>query len=319
MVHKFCVAPMMDRTDRHCRYFHRKLTQKSLLYTEMLHCNAIVKGDRENLLSYSHEEHPLAIQLGGSDPELLAEASQISEEFGFQEINLNVGCPSNKVQSGMFGAILMKEPELVAKCVKSMKRLTNLPVTIKCRIGVEEMDEIQHLDEFVQSTQDAGCKTFIIHARKAWLKGLSPKDNREIPPLNYNRVYKLKERFPHLNIIINGGINTLDESLHHLNYVDGVMMGRKAYDNPLILTEVDHKIFNQEKQDIQLDKILLSLLPYIQYELEKGTKISHITKHLMGLFKGYNGAKEMRKFLVSIRDNMNPVDEFKFFLSKYVA
>ena len=319
MVHKFSVAPMMDRTDRHCRYFHRKLTQKSLLYTEMLHCNAVVKGDTENLLSYSHEEHPLAIQLGGSDPELLAEASQISEEFGFQEINLNVGCPSNKVQSGMFGAILMKEPELVAKCVKSMKRLTNLPVTIKCRIGVEEMDEIQHLDEFVQSTQDAGCKTFIIHARKAWLKGLSPKDNREIPPLNYNRVYKLKERFPHLNIIINGGINTLDKSLHHLNYVDGVMMGRKAYDNPLILTEVDHKIFNQEKQDIQLDKILLSLLPYIQYELEKGTKISHITKHLMGLFKGYNGAKEMRKFLVSIRDNMNPVDEFKFFLSKYVA
>ena len=310
---------MMDRTDRHCRYFHRKLTQKSLLYTEMLHCNAVVKGDTENLLSYSHEEHPLAIQLGGSDPELLAEASQISEEFGFQEINLNVGCPSNKVQSGMFGAILMKEPELVAKCVKSMKRLTNLPVTIKCRIGVDEMDEIQHLDEFVQGTQDAGCKTFIIHARKAWLKGLSPKDNREIPPLNYNRVYKLKERFPYLNIIINGGINTLDESLHHLNYVDGVMMGRKAYDNPLILTEVDHKIFNQEKQDIQLDKILLSLLPYIQYELEKGTKISHITKHLMGLFKGYNGAKEMRKFLVSIRDNMNPVDEFKFFLSKYVA
>ena len=319
MVHKFSVAPMMDRTDRHCRYFHRKLTQKSLLYTEMLHCNAIVKGDRENLLSYSHEEHPLAIQLGGSDPELLAEASQISEEFGFQEINLNVGCPSSKVQSGMFGAILMKEPELVAKCVRSMKSSTNLPVTIKCRIGVDEMDEIQHLDEFVQSTQDAGCKTFIIHARKAWLKGLSPKDNREIPPLNYNRVYKLKERFPHLNIIINGGINTLDESLHHLNYVDGVMMGRKAYDNPLILTEVDHKIFNQEKQEIQLDKILLSLLPYIQHELEKGTKISHITKHLMGLFKGYNGAKEMRKFLVSIRDNMNPVDDFKFFLSKYVA
>ena len=319
MVHKFSVAPMMDRTDRHCRYFHRKLTQKSLLYTEMLHCNAIVKGDRENLLSYSHEEHPLAIQLGGSDPELLAEASQISEEFGFQEINLNVGCPSSKVQSGMFGAILMKEPELVAKCVRSMKSSTNLPVTIKCRIGVDEMDEIQHLDEFVQSTQDAGCKTFIIHARKAWLKGLSPKDNREIPPLNYNRVYKLKERFPHLNIIINGGINTLDESLHHLNYVDGVMMGRKAYDNPLILAEVDHKIFNQEKQDIQLDKILFSLLPYIQYELEKGTKISHITKHLMGLFKGYNGAKEMRKFLVSIRDNMNPVDDFKFFLSKYVA
>ena len=319
MVHKFSVAPMMDRTDRHCRYFHRKLTQKSLLYTEMLHCNAVVKGDTENLLSYSQEEHPLAIQLGGSDPELLAEASQISEEFGFQEINLNVGCPSNKVQSGMFGAILMKEPKLVAKCVRSMKRSTNLPVTIKCRIGVDEMDENQHLDEFVQSTQDAGCKTFIIHARKAWLKGLSPKDNREIPPLNYNRVYKLKERFPHLNIIINGGINSLDESLHHLNYVDGVMMGRKAYDNPLILTEVDHKIFNQEKREIQLDKILLSLLPYIQHELEKGTKISHITKHLMGLFKGYNGAKEMRKFLVSIRDNMNPVDEFKFFLSKYVA
>ncbi len=310
---------MMDRTDRHCRYFHRKLTKRSLLYTEMLHCNAIVKGDRENLLRYSLDEHPLAIQIGGSDPKVLGEASQISEEFGFQEINLNVGCPSSKVQKGRFGAILMKEPKLVADCIRSMKISTSLPVTIKCRIGVDEMDENQHLDEFVENTYNAGCETFIIHARKAWLKGLSPKDNREIPPLNYKRVYELKEKFPQLKIIINGGITSLDESLHHLNYVDGVMMGRKAYDDPFLLAQVDHKIFNEEKRDISLDKILLSLLPYIQSELDKGTKISHITKHLMGLFKGHNGAKGMRKFFVSISDTLNPMDELRFFLSKYVA
>ena len=319
MIHKFSVAPMMDRTDRHCRYFHRKLTQRSLLYTEMLHCNAIVRGDKNNLLKYSPKEQPLAIQIGGSDPILLSEASEISEEFGFSEINLNIGCPSNKVQKGKFGAVLMKEPELVARCIKAMKNSTSLPVTVKCRIGVDEMEENRHLDEFIEVVHQSGCETFIVHARKAWLQGLSPKDNREIPPLNYKRVYKLKEKFPQLNIVINGGIASIDDSLEHLKYVDGVMIGRKAYDDPFILTEVDNRIYDEEKTFISLDKILVSLLPYIQSEIESGTKITHITKHLMGLFKGLNGAKDMRKYLVSIDNEQDPLNNFEFFLSKYVA
>ena len=290
---------MMDRTDRHCRYFHRKLTQRSLLYTEMLHCNAIVRGDKNNLLKYSPKEQPLAIQIGGSDPILLSEASEISEEFGFSEINLNIGCPSDKVQKGKFGAVLMKEPELVARCIKAMKNSTSLPVTVKCRIGVDEMEENRHLDEFIEVVHQSGCETFIVHARKAWLQGLSPKDNREIPPLNYKRVYKLKEKFPQLNIVINGGITSIDDSLEHLKYVDGVMIGRKAYDDPFILTEVDNRIYDEEKTFVSLDKILVSLLPYIKSEIGNGTKITHITKHLMGLFKGLNGAKDMRKHLVS--------------------
>ncbi len=319
MIHKFSVAPMMDRTDRHCRYFHRKLTQRSLLYTEMLHCNAIVRGDKNNLLKYSPKEQPLAIQIGGSDPILLSEASEISEEFGFSEINLNIGCPSDKVQKGKFGAVLMKEPELVARCIKAMKNSTSLPVTVKCRIGVDEMEENRHLDEFIEVVHQSGCETFIVHARKAWLQGLSPKDNREIPPLNYKRVYKLKEKFPQLNIVINGGITSIDDSLEHLKYVDGVMIGRKAYDDPFILTEVDNRIYDEEKTFVSLDKILVSLLPYIKSEIGNGTKITHITKHLMGLFKGLNGAKDMRKHLVSIDNDLDPLNNFEFFLSKYVA
>ena len=319
MIHKFSVAPMMDRTDRHCRYFHRKLTQRSLLYTEMLHCNAIVRGDKNNLLKYSPKEQPLAIQIGGSDPILLSEASEISEEFGFSEINLNIGCPSDKVQKGKFGAVLMKEPELVARCIKAMKNSTSLPVTVKCRIGVDEMEENRHLDEFIEVVHQSGCETFIVHARKAWLQGLSPKDNREIPPLNYKRVYKLKEKFPQLNIVINGGITSIDDSLEHLKYVDGVMIGRKAYDDPFILTEVDNKIYDEEKTFVSLDKILVSLLPYIKSEIGNGTKITHITKHLMGLFKGLNGAKDMRKYLVSLDNEQDPLNNFEFFLSKYVA
>ena len=319
MIHKFSVAPMMDRTDRHCRYFHRKLTQRSLLYTEMLHCNAIVRGDKNNLLKYSPKEQPLAIQIGGSDPILLSEASEISEEFGFSEINLNIGCPSDKVQKGKFGAVLMKEPELVARCIKAMKNSTSLPVTVKCRIGVDEMEENRHLDEFIEVVHQSGCETFIVHARKAWLQGLSPKDNREIPPLNYKRVYKLKEKFPQLNIVINGGITSIDDSLEHLKYVDGVMIGRKAYDDPFILTEVDNRIYDEEKTFVSLDKILVSLLPYIKSEIGNGTKITHITKHLLGLFKGLNGAKDMRKHLVSIDNDLDPLNNFEFFLSKYVA
>ena len=316
MNHRFCVAPMMDRTDRHCRYFHRLLTKRSFLYTEMLHSNAILNGDVNKLLEFKTEEHPLAIQLGGSDPGSLAEASVVSEEFGFREINLNIGCPSSKVQKGRFGAVLMREPELVSKCIYAMKKSVSIPVTVKCRIGVDDMDEDAYLDKFIKEVSFSGCETFIIHARKAWLSGLSPKDNREIPPLNYQRVYKLKETFPELNIIINGGIKTIKESIEHLNYVDGVMLGREAYDNPFILTEVDSEIFSDAMHPIRRTDILYKLLPYIQSEIDKGTKISHITKHLMGLFKGFDGAKNIRKYLVSLSNEVQPVDNYENFLSE---
>ena len=316
MNHRFCVAPMMDRTDRHCRYFHRLLTKRSFLYTEMLHSNAILNGDVNKLLEFRAEEHPLAIQLGGSDPSSLAEASVISEEFGFEEINLNIGCPSSKVQKGKFGAVLMREPELVSQCIYAMKKSVSIPVTVKCRIGVDDMDEDAYLDKFIKEVSFSGCETFIIHARKAWLSGLSPKDNREIPPLNYQRVYKLKETFPELNIIINGGIKTIRESIEHLNYVDGVMLGREAYDNPFILTEVDSEIFSDPMHPIRRTDILYKLLPYIQSEIDKGTKISHITKHLMGLFKGFDGAKNIRKYLVSLSNEVQPVDNYENFLSE---
>ena len=316
MSHKFSVAPMMDRTDRHCRYFHRLLTKRSLLYTEMLHANAVLKGDTEKLLNHHTDEHPLVLQLGGSDPSALSEASSISEKFGYSEVNLNVGCPSSKVQKGRFGAVLMKEPKLVAKCISQMKEATTLPVTVKCRIGVDDMDQNIHLDNFINEVSSAGCNTFIIHARKAWLKGLSPKDNREIPPLNYERVYKLKNTFPDLQFIINGGIKSLHESSIHLQHVDGVMIGREAYENPLLLAEVDSVIFSDKKVSTSRSDILKSLIPYIGDELERGTKISHITRHLMGLFRGFDGAKNMRKYLISLNKAMNPLENFEFLLKE---
>jgi tRNA-dihydrouridine synthase A len=282
----------------------------------MLHSNAVIKGNTDKLLSYSHDEHPLAIQLGGSDPESLAEASVISEEYGYKEINLNVGCPSSKVQKGRFGAILMKEPKLVAKCVSNMKNSVSIPVTVKCRIGVDDMDQDTQLDRFIEEVSFEGCNTFIIHARKAWLKGLSPRDNREIPPLNYERVYKLKDKFDHLNIVINGGIKTVEESLEHLNHVDGVMVGREAYDNPLMLNSIDKEIYKETENSLTRTEILIKLLPYIQSEVNKGTKITHITRHIMGLFRGFHGAKDIRKYLVSLNNAVNPVDNFKFFLKE---
>ncbi|MEK9902485.1 MAG: tRNA dihydrouridine(20/20a) synthase DusA [Gammaproteobacteria bacterium] len=316
MSHKFSVAPMMDRTDRHCRYFHRLLTKRSFLYTEMLHANAVLKGDTEKLLNHHTDEHPLVLQLGGSDPSALSEASSISEKFGYSEVNLNVGCPSSKVQKGRFGAVLMKEPKLVAKCISQMKEATTLPVTVKCRIGVDDMDQNIHLDNFINEVSSAGCNTFIIHARKAWLKGLSPKDNREIPPLNYERVYKLKNTFPDLKFIINGGIKSLHESSIHLQHVDGVMIGREAYENPLLLAEVDSVIFSDKKVSTSRSDILKSLIPYIGDELEHGTKISHITRHLMGLFRGFDGAKNMRKYLISLNNAINPIENFEFLLKE---
>ena len=280
----------------------------------MLHSNAILKGDTERLLEFKNEEHPLAIQLGGSDPMSLAEASVIAEEFGYKEINLNVGCPSTKVQKGKFGAVLMKEPELVSECINEMYKSVNVPITVKCRIGVDDMDKESELDRFVEEVSSSGCNTFIIHARKAWLKGLSPKENREIPPLDYERVYRLKEKFHSLNIIVNGGIKSIQDSLNHLQFVDGVMLGREAYDNPYILTEVDSLIFNTVAYEKTRQDILLEMLPYIEHELQNGTKITRITKHLLGLFKGLNGAKKIREFLVTLNNEMNPID-YKYFFS----
>ena len=280
----------------------------------MLHSNAILKGDTKSLLEFTNDEHPLAIQLGGSDPKSLAEASVIAEEFGYKEINLNVGCPSSKVQKGKFGAVLMKEPKLVSECINEMHKSVNIPVTVKCRIGVDDMDKESALDRFVEEVSSSGCSTFIIHARKAWLKGLSPKENREIPPLDYERVYRLKEKFHTLNIIVNGGIKSIQDSLNHLQFVDGVMLGREAYDNPYILTEVDSLIFNKVAHPKTRQDILLEMLPYIEQELEKGTKITRITKHLLGLFKGLNGAKKIREFLVTLNNEMNPID-YKYFFS----
>jgi len=311
MNHRFCVAPMMDRTDRHERYFLRTISTEALLYTEMIHANAVIKGDRPTLLKYHAKEQPLAIQLGGSDPSLLAEASQISEDYGFKEVNLNVGCPSDRVQKGKFGAILMEEPKLVADCVKSMNKITNLPITIKCRIGVDDMNEDTGLDNFINHVKDAGCKTFIVHARKAWLKGLSPKENREIPPINYERVYKLKEKFSDLQIVINGEVSTIEECLAHLDKVDGVMMGREAYDNPYLLKDVDNILFAKNKKVKNRKEILLDYLPYLESEYQNETKLVHATKHLMGLFKGLQGAKEIRRFLTRIDSTENPLEQYK--------
>ena len=315
----FCIAPMMDRTDRHCRYFHRVLTKKSHLYTEMIHSNAIINGDTDTLLAFNPKEHPLALQLGGSDPYILAEASEISKAFGYKEINLNVGCPSSKVQKGRFGAVLMKEPKLVAGCIKKMKNTVNIPITVKCRIGVDDMDEQKHLDAFISEVYNAGCETFIIHARKAWLKGLSPKENRDVPPLNYERVYKLKETFPAINLVINGGIKSIDESLSHLQHVDGVMIGREAYENPLLLEKVDHRIFHEEYIPLTRKDILKIFYPYIKSELENGTKLNRITKHLMGLFKGFDGAKNIRKLIISLNKEINPIENFKVMLEEKIA
>ena len=243
---KFCVAPMMDWTDRHCRFFHRLLTGRARLYTEMVTAEAILHGDRQRLLAFNAEEHPVALQLGGSDPARLAQAATIGEGFGYDEINLNVGCPSDRVQEGRFGACLMAEPDLVARCVAAMRTRVAVPVTVKCRIGIDDQDSEADLERFVSAVANAGCKTFIVHARKAWLEGLSPKENREVPPLDYGRVYRLKAAHPELEIILNGGIGSLEEAATHLAHVDGVALGRAAYQNPYLLAEVDGRLFGDD-------------------------------------------------------------------------
>ena len=306
MIRRFCVAPMMDRTDRHERFFLRSLSKKAYLYTEMINANAVLFGDQNELLKFNECEHPLAIQLGGNDPIKLSEAATISEGYGYDEINLNIGCPSNKVQSGNFGAILMNKPNLVAKCVKAIKNKVNIPVSVKCRIGVDDMDEEKDLNTFIKKVSDSGCKIFIVHARKAWLKGLSPRENRNIPPLNYERVYKLKDEFPHLEIIINGGLETIEDSKNHLTKVDGVMMGRKAYENPFQLTKVDHLFYGMPFLSKTRKEVLLRMIPYIIQQHKAGIKINLISRHFMGLTKGTRFAKQIRANLTNLNALKEP-------------
>lgn len=288
---------MMDWTDRQDRYFLRLISRHVLLYTEMVTTGAVIHGDREHLLSYHEEEHPVALQLGGSDPEDMAESAKIGADFGYDEINMNVGCPSDRVQSGRFGACLMAEPDLIARCVEAMRESVDIPVTVKSRIGIDEQEPREVLPETIRKVRDAGCETFIIHARKAWLQGLSPKENREIPPLDYQIVYDMKQEWPDLEIIINGGIETLDQGEAHLKHVDGVMYGRTAYHNPYVLSEVDQRFYGSEEEPQAREKIIAQLLPHIDHHLAKGGKLHQITRHIHGLFQGERGARIWKRYL----------------------
>lgn len=296
-LHRFCVAPMMDWTDRHCRFFHRLLTRRALLYTEMVTAEAVIHGQRERLIGFSRDEQPVALQLGGSDPGKLAEAARIGAEFGYQEINLNVGCPSDRVQEGRFGACLMAEPDLVARCVRAMQAAVRVPVTVKCRIGIDEQDSEGDFQRFVDVVAGAGCRVFIVHARKAWLSGLSPKENREIPPLDYSRVYRLKAARPELSIVINGGIGSVAEAQTHLQFVDGVMVGRAAYQTPYMLADVDRAIFGDDAAPRDRAEVLESLRPYVAAHLERGGRLNNVTRHILGLFHGVPGARSFRRYL----------------------
>ena len=306
MNRRFCVAPMMDRTDRHERFFLRSLSKKAFLYTEMINVNAILYGDKKDILLFNECEHPLGIQLGGNDPVKLGDSAIISEASGYDEINLNIGCPSPKVQNGEFGAVLMKNPKLVAQCIKSIKNKVKIPVSVKCRIGVDDMNEDKDLSAFIKEVSDSGCKVFIVHARKAWLKGLSPKENRNIPPINYQRVYRLKEEFPDLEIIINGGLEKIEDSEKHLRFVDGVMMGRNIYEDPYQLLKVDHLIYGLPESLKTKRDILLEMIPYVMQQNNSGEKIQLICKHFMGLAKGTKFATKIRSSLARLHTFKKP-------------
>jgi tRNA-dihydrouridine synthase A len=288
---------MMDWTDRHCRFFHRQLTRRALLYTEMVTAEAVLHGDRGRLLGFSEIEHPVALQLGGSDPDRLAEAARIGASEGYDEINLNVGCPSDRVQSGRFGACLMAEPELVADCVAAMAARVAVPVTVKCRIGIDDQDGEADFARFVEIVAGAGCGVFIVHARKAWLNGLSPKENRDIPPLDYDRVYRLKEARPDLTIIINGGIGDHAAVQHHLDRVDGVMLGRAAYQTPYMLADVDRLYFGEDTVAAGRLDVLAGLVDYARGHIARGGRLNNITRHILGLYHGQPGARAFRRYL----------------------
>ena len=304
MIKTVSVAPMMDCTDKHEIFFLSLISKNIHLYTEMIVANAIIKGDRDKLLSFKKISNPVTLQVGGSNPNDLAEACKISEDYGYKEINLNLGCPSKKVQKNKFGACLMQEPNLVAKCLEAMTKATNLPITIKTRIGYNDVENFNFLKSFIQTTKNAGSKKFIIHARKALLKKLSPKENLNIPPLKYDFVYKLKNHFKKDEIIINGGIKTINEINDHLEKVDGVMIGRAIYHSPYFLAEIEKEVFGNKEVPTR-SEVMQNLIPYIQEETSKGTQLNHIMRHTVGLFHGQNGSKEWKQYLsknMCIRD-----------------
>ena len=301
-----CVAPMMEWTDRHYRYLARLMTKYSYLYTEMITSAALVHGDRDRFLSYNHSEHPVALQLGGSDPAEMAQSANWGQIAGYDEININVGCPSDRVQSGRFGVCLMREPEQVAQCVSVMQKEVDIPITVKCRIGVDHDDSYEFLTKFIQTVKSAGCNIFILHARKALLKGLSPKQNREIPELNYERVYTLKNDFPELDIIVNGGIETTKQINNHLQHVDGVMVGRQAYQHPQFLLNIDREIFNDENASSQtIREIILKYTEYMEDNIRIGIPLKSMAKHILNLYQGVPGAKQWRRHL---SENMHKSD-----------
>ena len=291
---KFCVAPMMRYTDMHERFFLRLITKKAVLYTEMIATGALIHGNCDYQLDFNKEEHPVAVQFGGSSPLELSKCAIMAEKKGYDEINLNIGCPSERVQKGNFGVCLMLEPELVAECVRQMRRSVDIPITVKCRTGVDDNDDYLFLKSFIDIVKDSGIKTFIIHARKGILKGLSPRQNRNIPPLNYEKVYSIKNDFPNLEIVINGGIKSISEAKNHLNYVDGVMLGRAAYDNPFMLSEIDSEIYSNAKTDISRKDLLSEYLDYVHLMTEKGYAPKIMLKHVFGLKKGEKDAKRFR-------------------------
>ena len=293
--HTFCVAPMMDWTDSPCRVLHRCLTKQALLYTEMVTADAVLRGDRARLLGFEAFEHPLALQLGGSDPAKLAEASRIAADFGYDEVNLNVGCPSDRVQSGRFGACLMREPALVADCVAAMRAAVCIPVTVKCRIGVDDQDPEESLRRLIDACAQAGATVFAVHARKAWLEGLPPKENRDVPPLDYGLVYRVKRERPALTILVNGGIETLEQAEAHLRHVDGVMLGRAAYQNPMLLTEVDARFFGGAPTD--LEAAVEAYAEHVERQLRQGARLHALIKPMLGLYNGRPGARLFRRHL----------------------
>ncbi|MGI9305531.1 MAG: tRNA dihydrouridine(20/20a) synthase DusA [Gammaproteobacteria bacterium] len=293
----FCCAPMMECTDRHFRYFLRLISRRTLLYTEMITTGALLHGDRERFLAYDPLEHPLALQLGGSAPTEMAACARFAEDHGFDEVNINVGCPSDRVQSGQFGACLMAQPELVAQCVAAMRASVSIPVTVKSRIGIDDQDSYEHLQRFTQTVIEGGCHTLIVHARKAYLQGLSPRENRDLPPLRYDVVYRLKRDFPQLEVIVNGGIKTLAEAKEKLEHVDGVMLGREAYQNPYVLADVDHEFFADCAPQRSRREVLEAFVPYIEAQLARGVYLSRMSRHILGLFQGQPGARAWRRYL----------------------
>ena len=299
MDRRFATAPMMDWSDRHCRFFHRLMTRRALLYTEMVTTGAVIHGDRQRLLGFDSAEHPIALQLGGSDPAALAESARIGEGFGYDEINLNVGCPSDRVQEGRFGACLMLEPQLVAASVAAMKAAVKVPITVKCRIGVDDQDPEQVLFAFAAQVREAGADALIVHARKAWLKGLSPKENREVPPLDYAIVHRLKAAHPDWPIVLNGGLGSLEQARANLGGLDGVMLGRAAYQEPWRLLGVDPQFYGEAAPFASAKEAGLALIPYIEREMEKGVRLNSITRHVLGLFRAVPGARAFRRHLAT--------------------